>query len=645
MESVLMPVIIAFVAACLFALVLTPLVMRLALKLGAVDQPNDRKAHALPMPRMGGVAVLVSFVLAMVVLRFVDPALEAVIWTWDWEGGALVLALGLMLALGIWDDITTLGPGRKFVAELAIASLVYAAGFKISIISFPNTAGHLQLDVFQYLVTVVWIIGVTNAVNLIDGLDGLASGVAMIACLTIAPIAYLNSDFSTAVLAILLAGGLLGFLRYNFNPAKVFLGDSGSLVLGFTLAVLSIRSSTKASTAFAILVPMLALGLPIMETLLSMVRRFLKPGEAASKSLTAKLKMMFLPDNRHIHHRLLASGLSHRSVVLVLYVVSCVLGAGAFALSIVHNVTSSLILLIVGTAAVLGIRHLRYTEMAVLKNGILLPLYDQDLINRETFQGFLDVFFVLGSFLAARQIIESRSLDHIFARDAIVVATAVCVIQYVILLLSGLYKGSIRHMGVKEMLRTTKAVALAVIVTGVVFFFVGTPLLRVQFGTLVLDFYLLLSCILGSRVSFKVLTHLSQPGPEEGTRVLLYGAGVNGRLVLDKITSGKLAGLVPVGFLDDDPHLEGKRINGFTVFGGHWKLRRVLNRMKIDELLLVTDQIRPEILRRLDAMTRPHGTRVRKLSVTLEDMKLPGGIPSFEKHPFGGSTVNRTVPV
>ena len=353
---------------------------------------------------------------------------------------------------------------------------------------------------------------------------------------------------------------------------------------------------------------------------------------------------MFLPDNRHIHHRLLASGLSHRSVVLVLYVVSCLLGAGAFALSIAHNLTSSFILLIVGTAAVYGIRHLRYTEMAVLKNGILLPLYDQDLINRETFQGFLDVFFVVGSFLAARQIIESRSVDHIFAQDAIVVATAVCVIQYVILLISGLYKGSIRHMGVKEMVRTTKTVALAVIATGVTFFFVGTPLLHVQFGTLILDFYLLLSCILGSRVSFKVLTHLSQPGPREGTRVLLYGAGVNGRLVLDKITGGKLEGLVPVGFIDDDPYLEGKRINGFTVFGGHWKIRSVLNRMKIDELLLVTDQIKPEILKRLDSITRPHGTRVRKLSVTLEDMHLPERVPALERPPFIESHANRTVP-
>ena len=644
MSPIFLSVFIAFSAACAFALLLTPLVMRLARRLGAVDQPNIRKAHGSAMPRMGGVAVLASFALSLVVLRFVNPELEAAILIWDWEGSVLGVALMLMLALGVWDDIKSLGPGRKFIAEIAIASLVYAAGFKISIISFPNPAGHLQLNVFQYLVTVLWITGVTNAVNLIDGLDGLASGVAMIACLTIAPIAYLNSDFSTAVLAVLLAGAVLGFLRYNFNPARVFLGDSGSLVLGFALAVLSIKSSTKVSTAFAILVPMLALGLPIMETLLSMVRRFLKtvyPGEAASKPLIGKLKMMFLPDKEHIHHRLLALGLPHRKVVLVLYAASCMLGGGAFALSVVHSVTSSLILLVVGIAAVFGIRHLRYTEMAVLKNGILLPLYDKAFINRETFQGFLDVLFIGVSFLTAHLIIESRSLDHIFTRDSVIMATVVCVIQFVVFLLSGHYKGSIRYVAVREMVRTVKTVALAVVVTGIVFAVIGTPSLRVTVGTMVLDFYLLLSCVLGSRISFTVLKDLSHPGSEEGTRVLLYGAGMNGRLILDKIRNGKLTGLVPIGFLDDDPYLEGKRINGFTVFGGHWKLRGLLNRMKIDELLLVTDHIKPEILRRVKDVARSRGTRVRKLNVTLEETERRENMPAFVGPAYREQTLAR----
>jgi UDP-GlcNAc:undecaprenyl-phosphate GlcNAc-1-phosphate transferase len=622
MPTIFLSVLIGFAAACTFALLLTPIVIRLAGRLGAVDQPNDRKAHGTAMPRMGGLAVFAGFVLSIAILRFVNPEVGENILVWDWQTGVLAGAMALILGLGIWDDIKTLGPGLKFAAEIAIASAVYAAGFKISVVSFVQFGGPLPVGVFQYLVTVLWITGVTNAVNLIDGLDGLASGVGMIACLTIAPIAYMNSDFSTAVLALLLAGSLLGFLGYNFNPAKIFLGDSGSLTLGFALALLSIRSATKAPTAFAIVVPILALGLPIMETLVSMLRRFLKavlPGDAPSGPLSGKLRMMFLPDMQHIHHRLLSSGISHRKVVLVLYGASCALGAGAFALSALHSIPASLILVVVGIAAVLGIRHLRYTEMAVLRNGVLLPLFDSALINRETFRGFLDLFFVCGSFLVARQIAESRGLDHLFSNSVMIMGTVVCVVQFVILLLSGLYRGSFRYLGVREMVRITTTIAVAVSVTGVIFALVGPPTLHVTFGTIVLDFYLLLTCVLGSRVSFTVLKELSQQGAVEGTRVLLYGAGINGRLVLDKIRNGKLAGLVPVGFLDDDPGLEGKRINGFTVFGGHWKLRGIINRLKVDELLLMTDNMKPEILRRINEVARLQGMRVRKLSVTLEE--------------------------
>jgi UDP-GlcNAc:undecaprenyl-phosphate/decaprenyl-phosphate GlcNAc-1-phosphate transferase len=629
MSTMFLSVAVAFAAAAVFALFLTPWVMRLAVRVGAVDQPNERKTHLTPMPRMGGVAVLASFLLSLVVLWLVNPELESHIWIWDRESPLIGLALLGMLALGIWDDIRTLGPGLKFVLQLAIASLVYVAGFSIKFISFPNTVGHLELDLFQYAATMLWIIGVTNAVNLIDGLDGLASGVGMIACLTIAPIAYLNSDYGTAILAVLMAGGLLGFLRYNFNPAKIFLGDSGSLVLGFMLAVLSIRSSTKATTAFAIIVPMLALGLPIMETLLSMLRRFLKsiyPGGETS-SLAVKLKTMFLPDKGHIHHRLIAAGLSHRNAVLTLYIVSCVLGVGAFALSVAHDVSSSLILVVVGGAIVLGIRQLRYTEMAVLKNGILLPLYDREFLNHETFQGFLDVFFIIVSFFAARQLAEWRSLDHLLTREFIIVTAGVCLTQFTVLLFSGVYKGSFRYMGLREAVRTTKGVAQAVLVTGVLFMFVLTPPLNVTVRTLVFDFYILLSCVVGSRISFSVLKHLSQPAPKEGKQVLLYGAGMTGRLILDKIKSGKLPGLNPVGFLDDDPYLEGKKIHGFTVFGSHWKLQGLVRRKKIDEVLLVNDRIKPEILRRLEDVTRSNGVRLRKLSLTLEEMKPADRIP------------------
>jgi len=624
MLSLEMSVIVAFAAAALFGLVVTPVVIRLAFVVGAVDQPNERKTHAKPMPRLGGVGVLASLVVALVVLSLVNPDLAAHTWVWGGASPVIALAVLLMLGLGIWDDIRTLGPGLKFVAQLAIASLVYFAGSGIKFISFHNAAGLLELRLVQYAVTVFWIIGVTNAVNLIDGLDGLASGVGIIACLTIAPIAYLNADAGTAMLALLLAGALLGFLKYNFNPAKIFLGDSGSLVLGFSLAVLSIKSSTKASTAFAIVVPILALGLPIMETLLSMLRRLLKsaiPGAVSPATFRGKLKTMFLPDNHHIHHRLIAAGFSHRKAVLTLYIVSCALGAGAFGLSVVHNVTSSLILMVVGAAVVLGVRQLRYTEMAVLKNGLLLPLYDRDFLNKETFKGFADVFFIIISLVAAQEISTYTSASHIFSRDIVVLVAIVCPIQFTVLLLSGIYKGSMRYMGLREVIWTIAGVAEAVIATSLVLTYLIVPPVSVGLGAILLDFYILASCVVGSRLSFSVLKHFSQSSAPEGKRVLLYGAGMTGRLILDRMRSGKIPGLVPVGFLDDDPYLEGKKVHGFTVFGGHWKLQGLLNRTRVDEILLINERVKPEVLRRLENVVRSRGVRLRRLNLTLEEVE------------------------
>jgi FlaA1/EpsC-like NDP-sugar epimerase len=191
-------------------------------------------------------------------------------------------------------------------------------------------------------------------------------------------------------------------------------------------------------------------------------------------------------------------------------------------------------------------------------------------------------------------------------------------------------------MDVREMVRITTTIAVAVTVTGIIFAIVGAPMLHVTFGTIVLDFYLLLTCVLGSRLSFTVLKELSQHGAVEGTRVLLYGAGINGRLILDNIRSGKLAGLVPVGFLDDDPALEGKRFNGLTVFGGHWKLRAILNRLKVDELLLMTDNMKPEILRRINEVARLRGMRVRKLNVSLEEPGSREAIPVLARPAYAG---------
>jgi UDP-GlcNAc:undecaprenyl-phosphate GlcNAc-1-phosphate transferase len=313
LASALAAWLVAFVATTL----ITPAVRHWALRRGVVDQPGGRRVHAQVTPRLGGVALFVGFFAPLslfalqgtqAMLRFLDtPALVV----------GLALGATIVMGVGAADDIKGLGPWRKLLAQAVAASVAYAAGYRIDAVNIPGV-GDLEMGLLSYPVTLFWFLGVINALNLIDGLDGLAAGIAFLASLTNFIIAYINGAFIVALLSASLAGSLLGFLRYNFNPAKIFMGDSGSMFLGFVLAATSLRgATTKSSTAVAILAPMLALGVPIFDTMLAMIRR------------TLERRPVFAADRGHIHHRLLDLGLTHRRVVLLLYASSVLLAVAA----------------------------------------------------------------------------------------------------------------------------------------------------------------------------------------------------------------------------------------------------------------------------------------------------------------------------
>ncbi|MBI4553672.1 MAG: hypothetical protein HY710_15515 [Candidatus Latescibacteria bacterium] len=613
----------SFLIPVLFSLLLTPVVIRLAMLVGAVDQPNERKVHRHLMPRLGGVAVCVSFLLSVALLFFLKPDLPVFAPDLRHKGMMLIASLLLVLILGIWDDIRTLNPGQKFIVQIFAATIAYFAGFRIASITDPFSTGLFNIGVIDYPVTVLWIVGVTNAFNLIDGLDGLASGIALIAFCTIGAVSALRGDVVTAVMVLIFAGAILGFLRYNFNPARIFLGDSGSLFIGFTLAILSIQSSTKGSTAFAILVPVLALGLPIMDTLLSMTRRLLRsllPENVNSESWLRKLRGMFLPDRQHIHHQLIARGLTHRNVVLLLYLVSCAFGLGAFAITISTNVGASLVLIAVAIATIVGVRQLRYREMAILRNGVLLPLYEWPAMNRTLLKGFFDLgciglAFTAAYFLALRGEMTAQAEQHFLA-----ILPGVCGVQLGMFCLSGLYKGTFKYLGIGDLLRVVKTVVFAVAAT--VGLFALQPQAWAEFTVtmVVLDFYLLLSLVAGARISFHVLNHLFRCEPRGGERVLIYGADAKGILTLQQILNDNTLNLSPIGFLDETPELEGKRVNGFPVYGGHWKLPRLVKKHKVEQILISAETIKPEVLNRLNQAADQYGIVIRRSKVLLEDI-------------------------
>lgn len=341
---------VVFLISIVSSLIITPVVVRIAEALGVYDSPDDdRRVHTRPIPRVGGVAVFAATVLGL--SAWAMPVRSEELFSSHWIffisvvfGGAILFAAGLV------DDVRGLKPLSKLLAQCVAASLVYALGLRVEVLSI-GAESQIALGWLSLPLTVLWVVGVTNAFNLIDGLDGLATGVALVALATIMAVAVTLGNTDVVVVCVALIGALVGFLRYNFNPARVFLGDSGSLFVGFMLAILSVHGSLKSATAVLTIVPLFALALPLLDTSLAIARRFLR-GVPLS-----------VADAGHIHHRLLALGLTHRRAVLVMYVLATVLAVLGVALAFSPpRVVIGVALIGGGSMLVVLLRGMRYLE-------------------------------------------------------------------------------------------------------------------------------------------------------------------------------------------------------------------------------------------------------------------------------------------
>jgi UDP-GlcNAc:undecaprenyl-phosphate/decaprenyl-phosphate GlcNAc-1-phosphate transferase len=347
----LVSAITAFVIALAVVIAVTPLVRRFALDVGAIDRPGDRRVHGRAIPRLGGIALVVAFFAPLLVLFGLETEVARKFFADPLHIVGLVTGGLIITGLGVFDDVRGVRAWTKLWVQLLAACIAYACGFRIEAVAVP-LLGHLDMGIFALPVTALWIVAIVNALNLIDGLDGLAGGVAFFACVANFVVGAINGDSLVMLLSASLGGAVLGFLLFNFNPASIFMGDSGSLFLGYVLATTSILgSSVKSSTTVAILVPLIALGLPLMDTLFAMLRRVLER------------RPIFSADRGHIHHQLLAMGVNHRRAVLILYGLSILFTAGAILLSMGRDwqVGSALLVLsvaVVGVVRSMGSLHL-----------------------------------------------------------------------------------------------------------------------------------------------------------------------------------------------------------------------------------------------------------------------------------------------
>ncbi|UCC94458.1 MAG: undecaprenyl/decaprenyl-phosphate alpha-N-acetylglucosaminyl 1-phosphate transferase [Candidatus Omnitrophota bacterium] len=344
--------IFVFFLSWALSLLLTPLIRKRALKKNIVSKPGRRRIHVKPVPFLGGLAMYFSFIVGILIVFYAHTQFRM---EFAQRLQGLVIAGTLIVILGLWDDIKNIRPFTKLIGQLIVALVLFAYGFRIEVLTNPFSGTEMPIPLFlSALFTVGWVVGLINAMNLIDGIDGLAAGITVIVCGALLFIALYLGNYINVFLLAILAGSCLGFLRYNLPPAKIFMGDSGSMFLGLVLAAVGlIRFQYKSAVAVVLLTPIVALVVPIYDTFMAIVRRALKR------------ESIFKADRKHLHHRLLDMGLTQKHIIASVYVVTLYLGIFAFLFVLIPKEYALILLVLLALGLFMGIKIVGFLERRV----------------------------------------------------------------------------------------------------------------------------------------------------------------------------------------------------------------------------------------------------------------------------------------
>ncbi len=606
-------------AAAALAFAFAPLVSKLAVIVGAVDMPGERKIHHRPIPRLGGVAVVSAV---------------AVVWTamWWFDGfpwnlpRELAMGVGIgvlpVLLVSVIDDIRTLPAVPKFLAHILGACVAVACGVSFGA-DVHLFGGSIPLGWVAAPLSVLWIVGVTNAFNIIDGLDGLSAGLALISATSMAGVFLLVGYPGMACAALVLAGALAGFLPYNVHPARLFLGDTGATAIGFCLAAFALRGGSTLTSGFAALLPVFILGLPIADTCIAMARRTLSRLENRDAG-------MFVPDRKHIHHRLLDLGIGHARAVLILYGAGVVLAAAAFMSMFLQAREASLFVIALLLAGFVGINRLKYDEFAIIKRGTVLRMYEAPVVNRSMFVVFLDLAIaVVAAFAAVGLKADTWNLSAM-SRPFVDLSATVVPLTVIVFWKSGLYRGSWRVAAVPDLVRVCAA-TVAVTLLALVGHAIWSPAGQSYSVFLI---YGLASTVLvtASRASYVVLLNSQRRASNQGTPVLLYGAGGGGAAGVRELFEHPETGLRPIGFIDDDPGMLGRIVSGLPVLGSEANLASIIHAEGVQAVLVSSSRIRADRAERARAVCEQNGVNMFRLDIRFEPLhdgaKLPDRAPA-----------------
>lgn len=567
--------IFAFVISFILSFLFTPLIKRIAESRNFVVQPSKDRWHKKATPILGGIAIFFGWIIPYTL--FSDYSLEKL---------GFMLTGSLIFALGLCDDLLNLKPYTKLLGQIIVAAVLVSFGISIKIILYPAISIPL---------TILWIVGIVNSFNLLDNMDGLSCGIAAISSLLIFVYSLIVNDFKLGLLSVLLAGSTLGFLRYNFSPAQIFMGDCGSMFIGFVLATITLLGSWKESTHLIMVmaVPVLVLAVPIFDTAFVTLMRGLSA------------RSIFKGGRDHISHRMVVLGLSERNSVLALYLISLFFGGVSVIGMFARPIITFILILLGGVilayfAAFLGkvkvyteeeVERLRRRNNNVVLNNIIL--YKRRILEVGMDFILICIAYISAYLLRFEGVLSAGNQELIFNSLPIIL-----VIKFLVFFKFGLYRGIWRYVGIRDLINIFKAVTVGSIasVIAILFFWRFTGYSRAVF---IIDWILLFILVSGSRILERVYKEFFDninSNNRNGRRVLIYGAGDAGELILREIKNNRLLNYHAVGFLDDDKEKLGKRIHGVPVLGTRRDISRIVDKHKIDELLIAIPMISRHIL-------------------------------------------------
>ncbi len=573
--------------------ILTWIVRKLARRYSLVSIPRKDRWSRKPTALMGGIAIYLSFIIGCLV--FADRLSR--VWS-------ILLAGSVLFAVGVIDDLAQLKPYKKLVAQLIAASIVIFAG-----IALPWTSS----APVNFFFTVFWLVGITNAINLLDNMDGLAGGISLIACIFLVVNFLINGQVAEAVFPLMLAGSIVGFLWFNLHPATIFMGDCGSMFLGFTLgsmAMLSDYSRTR-NIWSVLLTPVLILMIPIFDTtIVTITRKF--SGRPVSQG-----------GRDHASHRLVALGMSQRRAVFTLYLFALISGGVALAMrglgiEITILVVSAFALTVVILGLYLG--KVRIYEDVNDSSGTLIRILTMYPYRRRVFEIVLDFFLIILAYYAAFLLRFEGHLPPDQRKILITTLPLVLAIEIFIFLAAGLYRGIWRYVSIDSLMTVTRSAVLGSFFSGfTVFAWYGFK--GPSRASLVLNGLILFLLIGASRVSFRIIgSYIVNRRETKGDAqpVVIYGAGDGGELLIRELLKNDLYRYRPVAFIDDDPEKSGQQLHGVTIYDPS-HMPKLIAEYEICDVLISSTKIEDGNLQHL----RRTGLRFKRLRIQFEDLPEP----------------------